>query len=101
MSRSGPERSTNEQARDVTAMFDRVAPRYDLLNRVLSGRRDIGWRRRTVALARLGPGEVALDVGVGTGDLSFDLLAASDPSSRVVGVDLSEEMLSRARARAA
>jgi demethylmenaquinone methyltransferase/2-methoxy-6-polyprenyl-1,4-benzoquinol methylase len=101
MTRSGPERRANEQARDVAAMFDKVAPRYDVLNRVLSGRRDIGWRRRAVALARLGPGEIALDVGVGTGDLSLDLLAASEPSSRVVGVDLSEEMLSRARMRAA
>jgi demethylmenaquinone methyltransferase/2-methoxy-6-polyprenyl-1,4-benzoquinol methylase len=101
MSRSEPERSANEQARDVAAMFDKVAPRYDFLNRVLSGRRDIGWRRRTVAVARLGPGEVALDVGVGTGDLSFDLLAGSDRSSRVVGIDVSEEMLTRARSRAA
>ncbi|HLQ05693.1 MAG TPA: bifunctional demethylmenaquinone methyltransferase/2-methoxy-6-polyprenyl-1,4-benzoquinol methylase UbiE [Verrucomicrobiae bacterium] len=101
MSRSDDQRSASEQARDVAAMFDRVAPRYDFLNRVLSGRRDIGWRKRTVERARLGPGEVALDVGVGTGDLSFDLLAVSDPSSRVVGIDVSEGMLSRARARAA
>ena len=82
-------------------MFDRVAPRYDFLNRLLSARRDVGWRRRAVALARLGPGEVALDEGVGTGDLAFDLLAASDPTSRVIGIDLSEGMLDRARARAA
>lgn len=81
-------------------MFDTVAPRYDFLNRVLSLRRDVGWRRRAVALARLGPGEVALDEGVGTGDLAFDLLAASDPTSRVVGIDLSERMLDAVRARA-
>src|SRR5712692_3041029 len=82
-------------------MFDVVAPRYDRLNRVLSLGRDIGWRRRAVALARLGPGETGLDVGVGTGDLSFDLLAASDPTSHVTGIDLSEGMLERVRRRAA
>lgn len=81
-------------------MFDTVAPRYDRLNRVLSARRDVGWRRRAVKLARLGPGEVALDVGVGTGDLSFDLLRASDPASRVVGVDVSPKMLELVRQRA-
>jgi demethylmenaquinone methyltransferase/2-methoxy-6-polyprenyl-1,4-benzoquinol methylase len=85
----------------IAAMFDRVAPRYDRLNRVLSLGNDRGWRRRAVTLARLGPGQTALDVGVGTGDLSFDLLAASDPTSGVVGVDLSEAMLALVRERAA
>lgn len=85
----------------IASMFDTVAPRYDFLNRVLSLRRDVGWRRRAVALARLGANEVALDVGVGTGDLAFDLLAASDASSRVVGVDISEEMLALVKRRAA
>ncbi len=90
----------SEHDRRIAEMFDRVAPRYDFLNRALSGRRDVGWRRRAVALARLGSGERALDVGVGTGDLALALLAASDPTSRVTGVDLSEEMLRRARGRA-
>ena len=91
----------SDHDRRIGAMFDRVAPRYDFLNRTLSAGRDAGWRRRAVALARLGPGEHALDVGVGTGDLAFGLLAASDGTSRVTGVDLSEEMLRRARERAA
>jgi demethylmenaquinone methyltransferase/2-methoxy-6-polyprenyl-1,4-benzoquinol methylase len=86
---------------EIAAMFDAVAPRYDRLNRVLSLGRDAGWRHRAVSLARLGPGESALDLGVGTGDLSFDLLAASDPTSRVIGIDLSEGMLERVRRRAA
>src|SRR5437763_676752 len=59
------------------------------------------WRRRAVALARLDAGEIGLDVGVGTGDLAFELLRASATASRVVGVDLSEEMLTRVRRRAA
>src|SRR2546428_3044221 len=84
----------------IAAMFDRVASRYDRLNRVLSLGNDVRWRERTANFARLGPGEVALDVGVGTGDLAFDLLRVSDPTSRVVGVDLSERMPDLVRARA-
>lgn len=99
MSRS--DGGANDHDRRIATMFDTIAPRYDFLNRVLSLRRDVGWRRRAVALARLGPTEAALDVGVGTGDLAFDLLAASDPTSRVVGIDLSEGMLAAVRSRAA
>jgi demethylmenaquinone methyltransferase/2-methoxy-6-polyprenyl-1,4-benzoquinol methylase len=99
MSRSDRDRS-REQARDMAAMFDKVAPRYDFLNRVLSLRRDRGWRRRAVTLARLDDGETALDVGVGTGDLAFELLGSSAPTSRVVGIDVSERMLVLVRARA-
>ena len=80
-------------------MFDRIAPRYDLLNRVLSLGRDASWRRRAVAAAGLGPGERALDVGAGTGDLAL-ALAKAGPSGRVVALDLAPEMLGRARARA-
>lgn len=98
MARSEDDRTRHD--REIAAMFDKVAPRYDFLNRLLSAGRDVGWRRRAVALARLGPGEVALDEGVGTGDLAFDLLAASDPTSRVVGIDLSEGMLDLVRRRA-
>jgi demethylmenaquinone methyltransferase/2-methoxy-6-polyprenyl-1,4-benzoquinol methylase len=82
-------------------MFDRIAPRYDRLNRILSGGRDVGWRRRAIALARLSPREVALDVGVGTGDLAFGLLAASDEAARVIGIDLSPVMVDAAVRRAA
>jgi demethylmenaquinone methyltransferase/2-methoxy-6-polyprenyl-1,4-benzoquinol methylase len=84
----------------MAEMFDRVAPRYDALNRVLSGGRDVGWRRRAIALARLGPRDIALDVGVGTGDLAFGLLEASDVSARVIGVDVSPLMIEAVRRRA-
>jgi demethylmenaquinone methyltransferase / 2-methoxy-6-polyprenyl-1,4-benzoquinol methylase len=86
--------------RRIADMFDRVAPRYDRLNRVLSAGRDIGWRRRAIALARLDAHQVALDVGTGTGDLAFGLLAASDTSARIIGVDLSPVMLDALRRRA-
>ena len=82
-------------------MFDRVAPRYDALNRILSAGRDAGWRRRAIVLARLGPREVALDVGVGTGDLALGLLAGSDPTARVIGLDVSPLMLDAFHRRAA
>src|SRR2546428_9051642 len=81
-------------------MFDRIAPRYDLLNRVLSFGRDVSWRRRTVAVAALGAGERALDVGAGTGDLAL-ALAKAGPSGRVVALDLAPEMLARAGRRPA
>ena len=81
-------------------MFDRVAPRYDRLNRVLSAGRDIGWRRRASALARLDAHQVALDVGTGTGDLAFGLVSASDASARVIGADISPAMLEALRRRA-
>jgi len=90
---------SNEHDRRIAAMFDRIAHRYDLLNRVLSFGLDMSWRRRAVAIATLGPGERALDVGAGTGDLSF-ALAAAGPSGRVVALDLAVKMLVRARARA-
>lgn len=90
----------SDHDRRMAEMFDRVAPRYDALNRILSGGRDVGWRRRATALARLAQREIALDVGVGTGDLAFGLLDASDPSARVIGVDVSPLMLDAVRRRA-
>jgi len=90
---------SNDHDRQIAAMFDRIAPRYDLLNRLLSFGRDASWRRRAVALAGLGLGERALDVGAGTGDLAFALATAA-PSGRVIALDLAPRMLARARKRA-
>jgi len=75
---------------EIAAMFDRIATRYDFLNRVLSFGTDTGWRRRTIALAEIGPGSVVLDVGAGTGDLSF---AATARGARAIALDLSAGML--------
>lgn len=88
-----------EHDREVATMFDRIAPRYDLLNRVLSFGTDLAWRRRAIALARLGPGERAVDVGAGTGDLTIGLLRASDKTSIAIAYDLAPRMLAIARAR--
>jgi demethylmenaquinone methyltransferase/2-methoxy-6-polyprenyl-1,4-benzoquinol methylase len=73
-------------------MFDRIAPRYDLLNTVLSGGSDARWRRATARAARLDPGASALDVACGSGKLAR---ALHEKARRgvVVGLDFSERML--------
>jgi len=75
-------------------MFGRIAGRYDLLNRVLSGGVDRGWRARTVAAAGPLEGRRVVDVCCGTGDLA---LAFARAGADVVGVDFTPEMLQRAR----
>src|SRR3989441_8818866 len=82
-------------------MFDRIAPRYDLLNRLLSVGTDLSWRRRALELARLGENGRALDVGTGTGDFALALLARAPGSATVTGVDISPGMLEVAARRAA
>jgi demethylmenaquinone methyltransferase/2-methoxy-6-polyprenyl-1,4-benzoquinol methylase len=73
-------------------MFDRIARRYDLVNRVLSGGIDVRWRRRCIGA--VGAGSRLLDVCSGTGDLLVEFLR-QDPRRTGVGVDLSVEMLAR------
>lgn len=74
------------------AMFDAIAPRYDLLNRIISLGIDQRWRRRTVASLALQPGGRVLDLATGTGDLAL-LVARTHPEVTVVGLDPSANML--------
>lgn len=82
----------------VRAMFDRIAPRYDLLNRLLSGGTDVRWRRACVNQLALPPGSRVLDLCTGTADLLIEALGR-DPRHRGVGIDLSEAMLARGAAK--
>ena len=78
---------------DIARMFDRIAGRYDLLNRVLSAGRDRVWRARAVESLRLRGGETVLDLCTGTADLLLALAPPHGPAGRVVGVDFSAGML--------
>lgn len=84
----------DDKVRAVRSMFDAIAPRYDLVNRIMTFRMDVGWRRRTVRSLRLGPGSTVGDLACGTGDLCREL---ADQGLRPLGFDLSFGMLAAAR----
>jgi len=81
-------------------MFGRVASRYDLLNTVMTAGLHHRWRERAAERAELGPGDSALDVCCGTGDLALELATRVSPGGHVVGCDFSEPMLDLAREKA-
>lgn len=77
-------------------MFDGIAERYDLVNRLISLGIDMRWRKRAVRALSLRTGSRVLDVATGTADLAI-LSARSEPSATVVGIDPSERMLAIGR----
>ncbi|HXV34757.1 MAG TPA: class I SAM-dependent methyltransferase [Gaiellaceae bacterium] len=81
----------------VEAMFDRISPVYDPMNRLMTAGLDRRWRRLAVR-AVVGPGDRVLDACCGTGDLALE---AERAGGRVTGVDFSERMLERARRKSA
>jgi demethylmenaquinone methyltransferase/2-methoxy-6-polyprenyl-1,4-benzoquinol methylase len=81
-------------------MFDRVAGRYDALNSVMTAGLHHSWRKRAADRAELSPGDSALDVCCGTGDLALELATRVAPGGHVVGCDFSEPMLDLAREKA-
>lgn len=87
----------HQKAVAIRAMFDQIAPRYDLVNRVMTFRLDVGWRRRAVDSLRLEPGSWIIDVACGTGDLCRELEGAS---LNPIGIDFSSGMLKAARTQA-
>jgi demethylmenaquinone methyltransferase/2-methoxy-6-polyprenyl-1,4-benzoquinol methylase len=88
----------DDKARTVRAMFDTIAPRYDLVNRIMTFRLDVRWRRRAVRALDLPAGSLVVDLAGGTGDLCIDLRRAGH---HPVSVDFSYGMLAADRSGAA
>lgn len=83
-------------AEDNRLMFNRIARWYDFMNRLLSLRQDVRWRRKAVAELAPVDGARYLDVGCGTGDMAIEIVRRC-PRAAVVGIDPAEKMLSIAR----
>jgi demethylmenaquinone methyltransferase/2-methoxy-6-polyprenyl-1,4-benzoquinol methylase len=81
-----------ERAAYVQNMFDRIAGRYNLMNRLMTGGQDIRWRRFVVEQARIPAGGQLLDLATGTGDIGFEAIKAV-PGIRVIGADFSLGMM--------
>jgi len=88
-----------EKARRVRGVFDSVAANYDLMNDLMSAGTHRLWKRFTLALANLRPGQRALDVAGGTGDLAAGLARQVGPRGLVVLADINAAMLARGRDR--
>lgn len=82
-------------------MFDRIAPRYDLLNRLLSFRRDVAWREKMARMLPGGPGLRLIDIATGTADQIISLMQKKPSVTSAVGVDMSEGMLEFGRKKIA
>lgn len=83
----------------VRQMFGRIARVYDFMNSLMTAGMDRRWRAFAASKIALGPGQIGLDIGTGTGDLAIALARVSSPDSRVVGVDFTPEMLDIGRAK--
>src|SRR3954471_7210916 len=95
--RSAPAPSGTLEEGQVRAMFDRIAGFYDVMNSVMTAGLHHRWRERAADLARVGPGDRALDVATGTGDLAVEL---GRRGAEGVGMDFSDRMLELAREKA-
>jgi demethylmenaquinone methyltransferase / 2-methoxy-6-polyprenyl-1,4-benzoquinol methylase len=89
----------SEKKAKVRGVFDSVAPRYDLMNDVMSGGLHRLWKRFTVAKCGLRPGQSALDVAAGSADLSVGLARRVGRTGRVVVTDINAKMLAEGRDR--
>jgi len=92
----GPLPAPEEKRAAVQRMFDRIAPRYDVMNRLMTGGLDRRWRRLALDALALRPGERVVDLACGTGDLAE---GAAARGARVIGVDFAHQMLLGARRR--
>ena len=81
-----------ERSKYVQSMFTKIAHRYDLMNRLMTGGQDIRWRNQVIKLARLTPNASLLDLGTGTGDLAREALL-QEPQAKVTAADFTVEMM--------
>ena len=86
----------------IQNMFDKIAPKYDLLNRLLSLRQDVAWRRQLVLALCPQENDLILDVACGTGDVALTICQTKDPHIKdphikVIGVDFAPQMLINAK----
>lgn len=88
-----------EKASRVRSVFDSVAPRYDVMNDLMSGGLHRLWKRYTLTVANPQPGHCVLDIAGGTGDLSLAFAKKVGPTGRVVHTDINEAMLREGRTR--
>lgn len=86
--------STEPERQNVWQMFDRIAPRYDFLNRTLSMGIDVGWREQMAEMLPSRPGLRVLDLATGTADVPLTFCSVNQDVREVVGMDLAQEMLS-------
>jgi demethylmenaquinone methyltransferase/2-methoxy-6-polyprenyl-1,4-benzoquinol methylase len=91
-----PYSADQSKKEQVERMFDKIAPRYDLLNRLLSLGIDVWWRRRAIGYLRAEAPREVLDVATGTGDVAI-LLAKMLRPSTVIGIDIAKQMLELGR----
>ena len=82
----------NQRAAAVRGMFNEIAPRYDLMNRLMTAGMDVSWRKEVIRRAELRPGETLLDLGAGTGDLAREALR-QQPAARVTAGDFTLNMM--------
>ena len=90
--------TSDKNQKKIKAMFDRIAPTYDMLNHILSLSIDKQWRKRTAKEMKITGDNLILDLASGTGDMSFTALEIC-PECRVVGLDLSHNMLRLAQGK--
>lgn len=92
--------SAEEKYTYVNEMFGRIARRYDLMNKIMTGGQDIRWRKLVINAANLPPGGKLLDIATGTGDIAFEALRRHPDLSLVVGADFTLPMMHVGQKRA-
>ena len=86
-----PYSETGSKKEQVAAMFNNIAPKYDMLNHVLSMGIDVLWRKKAVKLLKSGNPKLMLDIATGTGDFAIECLKLNP--DKIIGVDISKGMV--------